>query len=378
MGRILNREEKRLTKDLWKQIFTEDTDEFLDYYYSEKLESNEILGSFHQEELVSMLHCNPYTLCIGKQRIHSDYIVAVATQKEYRHQGRMAELLCQAMEKAAEEKKPFVFLMPAQEIIYQPFDFVTVYERKDYRLTEKILSECLPDTAAVQEKVVIEELTQDTPERETLIEELIKYSQATLENHYVLFAKRDYPYYLRTLKEQKSQQGSILLVKDRISGAVCGYAFLTKEGEVKLRELVCDEDKEAGVLTALWKTYGSLKGLEILGGNFTRVSLPIEQRLPCIMIRITDFVKFAGLFPLQKAQQQWIENHPVIQVTDCFLAKNQGVYALRLEDRENEIFVKAEKLWVSGKDIRDIPVFDMEEITKKSFKNLKIFLNEVV
>lgn len=38
----LKPEERGLTRTLWEQVFTEDTKEFLDYYYTEKTKNNEI------------------------------------------------------------------------------------------------------------------------------------------------------------------------------------------------------------------------------------------------------------------------------------------------------------------------------------------------
>ena len=38
----LKSKERGLTRTLWEQVFTEDTKEFLDYYYTEKTKNNEI------------------------------------------------------------------------------------------------------------------------------------------------------------------------------------------------------------------------------------------------------------------------------------------------------------------------------------------------
>lgn len=383
MVKELEGEEKQQSRQLWEEIFTEDSEEFLDYYYTEKVKDNQILGSFDKGKLVSMLHLNPYRLCVGQYEIASEYIVAVATKKEYRHQGRMAELLHQALLEAGKEGSPFVFLMPAKEDIYKPFDFVTVYERKDYCVTKQMLSE-FTATKKAKTSVVIEEISERTSEqvRSASIRELIKYSQNRLQEHYQVFAKRDWQYYTGLLKEQISQQGSILLARDASTREICGYCFLAKEGEIQLRELVCDAHREIEILHSIWETYGIEGELKLLGGEFADYSLPVDRIFPCIMVRVTDVCKFVELIPLGAEEKQWIQSHPVITIVDSFLRENQGEYLLKLESRGEEFFAKAEKHKDSlGKPeelSQHIPTFTIEEIVRKSFQKLKIFLNEVV
>ena len=100
------------------------------------------------------------------------------------------------------------------------------------------------------------------------------------------------------------------------------------------------------------------------------------------MVRVTDVCKFVELVPLGVKEKQWIQSHPVIAIVDSFLRENQGKYLLKLEKRGEEFFAKAEKHKGSlGKPeelYQHIPTFTIEEIVRKSFQKLKIFLNEVV
>ena len=387
MVKKLKGKEKQQSRQLWEEIFTEDSKEFLDYYYTEKLKNNQILGSFEKGKLVSMLHLNPYRLCVGKYETVSEYIVAVATKKEYRHQGKMAELLHQAMLEAKKEESPFVFLMPAKEAIYHPFGFVTVYERKDYCVTRQMLSEAMEKSTLLKKgntSVFIEEIAESASEevKWAAVSELIKYSQSRLEKHYQVFAKRDQQYYTGLLKEQNSQQGSILLARDSSTGKICGYCFMTKEGEVQLRELVCDVHRETEILNGIWQICGIERELKIFGGEFEDTILPVDKNFPCIMARITDVCKFAELIPLGQEERQWIKSYPRITIVDSFMKENQGQYVLKLEKKGGEFFAKAEKQGDSSGESEELPlyspVFTIEEILRKSFQKLKIFLNEVV
>ncbi len=112
------------TRTLWEQIFTEDTESFLTYYYGEKIPDAQIhVLSDESGQIVSMVHANPYIVMLHGVRRKSYYIVGVATAQPYRHRGCMAFLLQKAVWQAKSEGCPFVFLMPADAAIYEPFGF---------------------------------------------------------------------------------------------------------------------------------------------------------------------------------------------------------------------------------------------------------------
>ena len=71
--------EKNRTRELWTEAFPEDSRQFLDYYYSEKMRDNRVLVKEEDGRIVSMLHRNPYRMAVGDREEDIDYIVAVAT-----------------------------------------------------------------------------------------------------------------------------------------------------------------------------------------------------------------------------------------------------------------------------------------------------------
>ncbi|MCD8250222.1 MAG: GNAT family N-acetyltransferase [Lachnospiraceae bacterium] len=124
--RYLPAEEKASTRPLYEAAFPEDTKRFVDFYYQYKTRDNEILVLEQDGTAVSMLHRNPYRVIVNRYELRSDYIVAVATEKDFRHQGCMRALLEKVLKDMAAEGMPFTFLMPASESIYAPFDFVWI------------------------------------------------------------------------------------------------------------------------------------------------------------------------------------------------------------------------------------------------------------
>ena len=124
--RLLTKEERQKTRSLYQTVFSEDSQKFVDFYYEYKIRDNQIYALWEDEQYVSMVHLNPYTMIVNGYEVSSNYIVAVATLKDYRHRGYMRLLLETALRQMAADKMPFTFLMPASESIYTPFDFVWI------------------------------------------------------------------------------------------------------------------------------------------------------------------------------------------------------------------------------------------------------------
>ncbi|MDR1017320.1 MAG: GNAT family N-acetyltransferase [Lachnospiraceae bacterium] len=134
--KILINEEKGLTRKLYEQAFPEDSKSFVDFYYSNKNLDNIIWAISEGTDILSMLHLNPYMLSFSKKSILSFYIVAVATDKNHRHQGMMRDLLSSSLKEMSLRNVPFAFLMPVSEDIYKPFGFRTVYEQHEKFIKE--------------------------------------------------------------------------------------------------------------------------------------------------------------------------------------------------------------------------------------------------
>ena len=134
--RELSRGEAKRTRSLWESCFPEDSPGFLDYYYSEKTKDNRILAGELRGQIVSMLHRNPYRVMVKGHELTLDYIVAVGTQKEYRGNGYMRQVLTAALRDMYREGRAFTYLMPAAEAIYTPYDFRFVGDVWQTRLRE--------------------------------------------------------------------------------------------------------------------------------------------------------------------------------------------------------------------------------------------------
>ena len=253
--RKLRQEEHIKTRRLWEKIFTEDTSEFLDYYYSVKVNDNEIYVIEDDGEIVSMLHLNPYQMRVENKIYHTHYIVAVSTDERYRHQGLMRQLLNHAMQIMADRGEPFTFLMPAAEAIYKPFGFEFIYEQK----REKVIGKQSDDNALK----IIQACKNDCQKIVDFANEILcKYDVVTW---------RDATYYQTLLSEVSSEDGGILIAeKDSRIVGVFPYA---KGQALQMHEPLM---KEKSVLQhAIYHLTGNETDCILCTGYGTEESKPI-------------------------------------------------------------------------------------------------------
>ena len=210
--RKLTKAEHGVTRILWEEVFTEDEDAFLDYYYEVKATENTIyVIEDDAGDPLSMLQLNPYSVRFGKKDRTLHYIVAVATREKYRGRGYMRELLETSASEMYRDGEPFTFLMPAAEAIYYPHGFRFVYRQRqiDGKVKDGLAGEGTVRPATLS----------DCPA-------LARFAEEVLSETEWVRAVRTEEYYRTLVKEQQSEGGRILVTecKGQIRGFVLyGY-----------------------------------------------------------------------------------------------------------------------------------------------------------
>lgn len=284
------------TRALWEQVFTEDTAEFLHYYFKEKITDAYIhVLKDENGRIVSMVHENPYDVMIHGARRKAYYIVGVATAEPYRHQGCMAFLLQKAVLFAKSKGCPFVFLMPADAAIYEPFGFryggrLLMWERSA-QLKERMAGNLPVDIVAKSDTAAeANAAAADTASAGFLLSvyseadagALAAYAEKTLAERFDTYCVHDEAYFARLNRELASENGAVYLLwrrgkrpageqtptgKQRIAGeqpsageqppaggyaeagehaadTLCGYFCYACETEEYLQEVIVDRDAE--------------------------------------------------------------------------------------------------------------------------------------
>ena len=251
--RYLPDEEKNRTRALWERIFVEDSERFLDYYYHIKTADNEILVLERDGEILSMLQLNPYRLQLGAAQVEAAYVIAVATDSRYRHQGMMARLLRRAMQDRQAKKQPFLFLMPAAEAIYRPFGFRFIYRQQSMTGVLGALADAAPGMLAENHSPANTGLLQEpdgwkgsteawklSPVAEDELEAAARFAEDQLSRRHIRVRTiRDRYYYHVLKKECQAENGNLCwMLQD---GRRQGLVAYTYEEAVEVREPLLPE-----------------------------------------------------------------------------------------------------------------------------------------
>ena len=251
--RYLPDEEKNRTRALWERIFVEDSERFLDYYYHIKTADNEILVLERDGEILSMLQLNPYRLQLGAAQVEAAYVIAVATDSRYRHQGMMARLLKRAMQDRQEKEQPFLFLMPAAEAIYRPFGFRFIYRQQSMTGVPGVPDDAEPLTPVEDHSPVKAGLPQKpdgwkgsteawklSPVAEDELEAAARFAEDQLSRRHIRVRTiRDRYYYHVLKKECQAENGNLCwMLQD---GRRQGLVAYTYEEAVEVREPLLPE-----------------------------------------------------------------------------------------------------------------------------------------
>ena len=246
--RYLPDEEKNRTRALWERIFAEDSERFLDYYYHIKTADNEILVLERDGEILSMLQLNPYRLQLGAAQVEAAYVIAVATDSRYRHQGMMARLLKRAMQDRRAKGQPFLFLMPAAEAIYRPFGFRFIYRQQSITGVPGVPDDAEPLTPVEDHSPVKAGLPQKpdgwkgsaeawklSPVAEDELEAAARFAEDQLSRRHIRVRTiRDRYYYHVLKKECQAENGNLCwMLQD---GRRQGLVAYTYEEAVEVRE----------------------------------------------------------------------------------------------------------------------------------------------
>ncbi|SHK06644.1 GNAT family N-acetyltransferase [Hespellia stercorisuis] len=314
--RKLEREEHGLTRQLWEDVFVEDTKEFLDYYYTVKTADNEIYVVEDQNKIRAMIHLNPYKLWVEDKKIKSDYIIAVATEEAYRRKGLMGQLLRRTMRDMYDRKEAFTFLMPAAEAIYTPYDFRFVFDQKQ-------ISICGED--GEKKKLSLREAECEDAKK------LSGFAKKLLKERYQVYAVRNKKYYETMIREQRSECGGVKMVMSKKE--LVGFFAYAREENYEIREPLFLPEYEDCLTQTVQELTGdascrtTVYGADHCGGE--------AEGHPMIMVRILHLKTLLETLRLKED----VELHCSFAVIDTFLEENTRIWSLCHEKGEEQIML---------------------------------------
>lgn len=327
--RRLAQEEHGRTRALWEKVFCEDTKAFLDYYYFFKASKNQIFVIEEEGEILSMLHLNPYSVKLEERTFESAYVVAVATKEECRRRGYMGKLLRAALTDLYERKLPFVFLMPAAEAIYTPYDFRSVYWQKRF---QSGLNEWFEERLLEGEESGVQGLEEPVTERDAGIwdaERISSFFSSHFRSRYQVCTERDEEYYRTAVMEQLSENGGIRLL-ERQGRLVAVYCYARESG-LEIREPLVLPGFEAHYRRSVEKLarYFGLDQVTELAGE-------TGERRPTIMVRIVCFPKLLSSMKTNVSSSLDFS----FAVIDPILQRNSRIWRVTSPAGEERLYVR--------------------------------------
>lgn len=317
--RRLKPEEHSETRQLWEEVFPEDTKEFLDYYYFIKARCNEIYVIEEEGKICSMLHLNPYVMRTEEKEFPSDYIVAVATRKMYRSRGFMGQLLRTAMQEMYDRKMPFTFLMPAAEAIYTPYDFRFIYCQETGVLKR-------PEG---EEQGEADVKCTDAGLRDA--EALSAYFAGNFDRRWQVCTKRDEEYWRTVIMEQQSEKGGVCILRDgeKIAGV---FSYAAEDG-LEIREpLILPGYEKAFEKTAAGMMAPEELSVKIYGYRGGEM----REKRPLIMARI---LYLPALLEAMRVPEETSVDCS-FAVVDPLLRQNSRIWRIQSSVGEEELHVR--------------------------------------
>lgn len=322
--RRLDPSEHGKTRELWEEVFPDDTKAFLDYYYYIKTRDNAIYVIEEDGEICSMLQLNPYMVRVEGQEFPSAYIIAVATRKEYRSRGYMGALLRTSLKEMYNRGLPFTFLMPAAEAIYTPYDFRYIYSqdqgtlicgKRDGELHWKSEGVLFSDSGLWD------------------AEEMSHFFETYFADRFQVCTVRDAAYYQTMILEQQSERGGVRLM--RRDGVLKGfYAYAGEEG-LEIREPLFLSGYEEDFRNSVEELADRMQAGQQEIPVYACPPEYADRRKPLIMARIVSLRNL--LSALMVPEEECVECS--FAVIDPLITENSRVWKLTSGIGETELHV---------------------------------------
>lgn len=338
--RYLKEQEKYSTRQMYETIFPEDSQAFVDYYYQWKTKDNDIIVMEDKEGYEVMLHLNPFFIRINENKERIPYIVAVATRPDCRRQGKMQQVMIQALQDLQKKHCPFTFLLPANPDYYKGQGFVFA----PWNRQRTIMSQ-----ADVDGKQQIENYFSIKKLDKQQIDQMIESVNTMLAEKYQMFVWRDISYYKRLLAEMESEQGDVVALEK--ADQTVGILAYGRGEKAEIKEMILSESLEKNKTDICNEIFGK-EGWQ-------------EEEMQ-FMFRITDLQSWTG--KLKGEEEVW-----ELEVNDTFLPENCGSWRIEW----NPIGGNVKRLSKS-QNMQEKRSVDIAELTEKILEKMSIFIREWV
>ena len=322
-GKAAKAVENQRARKLYEEIFDEDSPAFVDYYFRVKAAENEIfVVENEKQEILATLHLNPYEMMFCGEKVKTNYIVAVATRADCRHQGMMRSLLQASLQEMYRKEETFTWLMPAAEAIYRPFGFRFIYEKNKMTVMADVLqrAETDEDWQIHSNQEVSGDIFCEEAKKEDLAE-LACFAEKQLSKLAEVYTVHDIAYFEQRMQEAECEGGRLVLIRNE--NRICGY-FLALREQREAWEIVVENAVQKQAFPAV------LRWLEAGREKCTLTAFPKiweqyakSENVPAIMGRIVHLERFVRCLKTKKEQEF------KIRLTDSLIPENNGYFLIK-------------------------------------------------
>ena len=313
--RLINQDTIQQVADLWDCCFEKKDSSFYKWYFQQyALKQNKIVGGFEKQDLVTMVHLNPYVLSLRGKTQKVKYLVGVATDPVARGQHKMGELLATTFNLLRAAGNKVALLEPINAGIYQPYGFAYTYLRLNYHMPLNELTIPFVDMDLQLERI------KPTAAAATIAPVYAK-AMASYDSYIV----RDNTNWQNMLKVAEDEGCSCIVVKD--GKDVLGYLLYGLEGEtVKVQELlVLKESALKRLLGFLRSLSGTYKNLEWLStpDDLTYLYFKDQQYAPSVApFMMARIINVGKILEEMTVPASFVGQKLVVYIKDDFMNLN--------------------------------------------------------
>ena len=347
---------------VWNYCF-EDGEDFVKYYFENVYDENNTIIIEENDEVLSALQLNKYTIDLRDNKYDVSYVVGVSSKPEVRGLGYMKHLMTYTLEELYKNGEIVSLLMAIDYRLYKRYGFDHCYDQIQYNLrTDELLGFRLSS-----------KLRKATFEDAEILSRIYTKAMESLNG----YAVRDKAYFNRFIKEVSSESGYIYIDEENNSY----IAYYIQGDTFFVRELIYNNISSLkSMLAYIYNHNTQCKKTVINAPVDDKIKLIIAnlktceiKLIPFMAGRVINFEKYIESLNSCNIDTQKINNKYIkIKVIDKYIKQNNSVFKISVCDNK----IKIQRV----EEDYDIEL-DINSITQLAFSYLntdEIFmLNEI-
>lgn len=312
---------------VWNYCF-EDGEDFVKYYFENVYDENNTIIIEENDEVLSALQLNKYTIDIRDNKYDVSYVVGVSSKPEVRGLGYMKHLMTYTLEELYKNGEIVSLLMAIDYRLYKRYGFDHCYDQIQYNIrTDELLGFRLSS-----------KLRKATFEDAETLSRIYTKAMESLNG----YAVRDEAYFNRFMKEVSSESGYIYIDEENNS-----YITYYIQGDTFfVRELIYNNISSLkSMLAYIYNHNTQCKKTVINAPVDDKIKLIIAnlktceiKLIPFMAGRVINFEKYIESLNSCNIDTQKINNESIkIKVIDKYIKQNNSVFKISVCDNKIKI-----------------------------------------